>query len=143
MDLDDEELEATRKLNGADKTSNIEEDIKMMYHIIEFYKRLDTMHGNDKCKEIKAIENILAKQEADKKRIKELEEKLLDMIKGTETIKTETAKETAEYIKEEYIPVQKVKEILDRLHITDIEPWSFYKVSGDILFDLKELLEDK
>ena len=58
--------------------SNIEEDIKMMYHIIEFYKRLDTMHGNDKCKEIKAIENILAKQEADKKRIKKLEEELVN-----------------------------------------------------------------
>ena len=42
-----------------------------------------------------------------------------------------------------WILKQKVKEILDRLHITDIEPWSFYKVSGEILFDLKELLEDK
>lgn len=41
------------------------------------------------------------------------------------------------------IPKQKVKEIFDRLHISDIEPWSTYKVSGDILFDLKELLEDK
>ena len=37
----------------------------------------------------------------------------------------------------------KVKDIFNRLHIRDIEPWSFYKVSGDILFDLKELLEDK
>ena len=37
----------------------------------------------------------------------------------------------------------RIKEILNRLHINDIEPWSFYKVSGDILFDLRELLEDK
>ena len=41
------------------------------------------------------------------------------------------------------IPKQKVKEILDRLHISDIEPWSTYKVSGDILFDLQKLLEDE
>lgn len=55
----------------------------------------------------------------------------------------EHLKKYIKYLKENSIPVQKVKEILDRLHITDIEPWSFYKVSGDILFDLKELLEDK
>lgn len=46
-------------------------------------------------------------------------------------------------LKDNSIPKQKVKEIFDRLHISDIEPWSTYKVSGDILFDLKELLEDK
>lgn len=55
----------------------------------------------------------------------------------------EHLKKYIKYLKENSIPVQKVKEILDRLHITDIEPWSFYKVSGEILFDLKELLEDK
>ena len=30
MDLDNEELEATRKLHGLDKKSNIEEDIKTL-----------------------------------------------------------------------------------------------------------------
>ena len=30
MDLDDEELKATRKLNGADRESNIEEDINLV-----------------------------------------------------------------------------------------------------------------
>ena len=132
MDLDDKELEATRKLNGVAKESNIEEDIKMMYHIIEFYKRLDTMHGNDKCKEIKAIENILAKQEADKKRIKELEEE-----------NHLQRKQIMSAYDKGWILKQKVKDVLDRLHISDIEPWSIYKVSGDVLFDLKELLEDK
>lgn len=52
-------------------------------------------------------------------------------------------KKYIEYLKENSIPKQKVKEILDKLHISDIEPWSVYKVSGDILFNLKEMVEDK
>lgn len=55
----------------------------------------------------------------------------------------EHLKKYIEYLKENSIPKQKVEEIFDRLHISDIEPWSTYKVSGDILFDLKKLLEDK
>lgn len=41
---------------------------------------------------------------------------------------------------EESIPKENVKEILDRLHISDIEPWSTYSVPGEILFDLDELI---
>lgn len=52
-------------------------------------------------------------------------------------------KKYIEYLKENSIPKQKVKEVLDKLHISDIEPWSVYKVSGDILFNLKEMVEDK
>lgn len=52
-------------------------------------------------------------------------------------------KNKIKYMEKNYIPKQKVKDVLDRLHISDIEPWSIYKVSGDVLFDLKELLEDK
>ena len=47
-------------------------------------------------------------------------EKLLDMIEGTKTIKKETTKETTketvEYIKENYIPVQKVKDLKKALY---------------------------
>ena len=35
MDLDDEELKATRKLNGANKESNMEEDIKRCKKLAE------------------------------------------------------------------------------------------------------------
>lgn len=48
-----------------------------------------------------------------------------------------------EYQIKNSIPISKIKEILDRLHISDIEPWTTYKVSGQILFDLQELMEDK
>lgn len=123
--------------------SDIEEDIKMMYHIIEFYKRLDTMHGNDKCKEIKAVENILSEREADKKRIKELEEENTE-IKNTKM--NEYLHKNlwlAKHLNELYIPKQKVKEGLER-----IEDY-FYRLNGPdedmeyIRNIKKELLEDK
>ena len=61
----------------SNKTSDKEvaslEDIKVIQHIISFYKDLDVIHSNDKCKEIAALEHILAEQKQDKARIKELE----------------------------------------------------------------------
>ena len=123
---------------------DIEEDIKKLKelnNLLKFFKThgwIPNLSRNTNINEtIKAIERILAEREEDKKRIEELEAKLefkkwgdLDNL------------EFEEYMKE-FIPKQKVKEIINRLHINDIEPWSFYKVSGEILFDLKELLEDK
>lgn len=47
----------------SDKNVAKEEDIKIIHKIISFYKDLDTLHGNDKCKEIQALENILAERE--------------------------------------------------------------------------------
>ena len=41
---------------------------------------------------------------------------------------------------DEWVPKKNIKEILDRLHISDIEPWSTYSVPGEILFDLDELI---
>ena len=46
-------------------------------------------------------------------------------------------------LQEDYIAKDKIREILNRLKISDIEPWSTYKVKGEILFDIKELLEGK
>lgn len=95
MDLDDEELEATRKLNGVAK-SNIEEDIK----ILEKFNP-----GDEYTEKIKiAIENILAERKQDKARIKELEAKNRIYVLDANRVKLEL------YIKENYIPKQKVKE---------------------------------
>ena len=47
MDLDDEELKATRKLNGANKESNIEEDINW----IGIYNQLAIAHLIEKIKD--------------------------------------------------------------------------------------------
>lgn len=126
MDLDNEELEATRKLNGLAKDSNIEEDIKNVKKYIELVinknycdcNELNVISGRhcDGSKNVAySMQNILAEREADKNKIRKLQEKLLDMIEGTETMEKEKSKETAEYIKENYIPVQKVKDKIEEL----------------------------
>ena len=43
--------------------------------------------------------------------------------------------------KEEVISKKRLEKIIKKLHISDIEPWSEYKISGEILFELQELLE--
>lgn len=87
---------------------------------------------------INAIAHILAEREEDKKKIEELKENNIYLVKYRNVLEEEIFKNN-----KDYIPKQKVKEILDKLHISDIEPWSVYKVSGDILFNLKEMVEDK
>lgn len=123
---------------------DIEEDIKKLKelnNLLKFFKThgwIPNLSRNTNINEtIEAIEHILAEREEDKKRIKELEV-LEDDLKDKRIAYIDTLE-----FEKEFIPKQKVKEIIDRLNISDIEPWSTYKVSGDILFDLKKLLEDK
>lgn len=87
---------------------------------------------------LERYKEFLTKIEADKKRIEELKENNIYLVKYRNVLEEEIFKNN-----KDYIPKQKVKEILDKLHISDIEPWSVYKVSGDILFNLKEMVEDK
>lgn len=70
-------------------------------------------------------------------------EEHLEKFYNGELYTAKQLKQIAEDQKKYFINKQKLKEIFDRLNISDIEPWSTYKVSGDILFDLKKLLEDK
>lgn len=142
FDLDDEELEATRKLNGVAKDSNIEIIEDFINEIKDFELNKDVVEI------VNALEDILEEREADKKRIEELEEKLLDMIEGTETIKTETAKEKAEYIKENYIPKQKIIDKIEELkeHYNTDNNIRIYTLKGSYELQvavLQELLEDK
>lgn len=86
MDLGDEELKATRKLNGVAKESNIEEDIKILERFKNNEMQRDKLERDNRCGAWKigdiykhlelntAINHILAERESDKKRIKELEE---------------------------------------------------------------------
>lgn len=125
---------------------DIEEDIKILEKFKNNEMQRDKLERDSRCggwkigdiyKKLElniAIDHILAEREEDKKKIEELE----DRCKSHQKLLYEAAE-----VEKNSIPKQKVKEIFDRLHISDIEPWSTYKVSGDILFDLKELLEDK
>lgn len=132
---------------------DIEEDIKKLNKYIELVidkdycdcNELNVIIGKhcDGSKNVAyAIKNTLAEREEDKKRIKELEEHQQKFYNG-EIYTAKQLKQVEENQKKYFINKQKVKEIIDRLNISDIEPWSFYKVSGDILFDLKKLLEDQ
>ena len=93
------------------KTSDKEvanlEDIKVIQHIISFYKDLDVIHSNDKCKEIAALEHILAERKQDKARIKELEEELEKANRQLDL----------DYVEENFIPKQAVKEKIEEIII--------------------------
>nr|DAF49395.1 MAG TPA: hypothetical protein [Myoviridae sp. ct8mY9] len=128
---------------------NIEEDIKKvkeLNNLLKFFKThgwIPNLSRNTNINEtIEAIEHVLAERKEDKKTIKELEEHQQKFYNG-EIYTAKQLKQVEENQKKYFINKQKVKEIIDRLNISDIEPWSTYKVSGDILFDLKKLLEDK
>ena len=95
-DLDDEELEATRKLNGVAKKSNIEKDIKRCEELIK------KEHAN-----WIGISNQLAIAHV-VDRIKELEEEN-KRLKAKIDVTNWQEKTVYESLKERYIPKQKVK----------------------------------
>lgn len=81
-DLDDEELEATRRLNGVAKESEIEDDIKILE---DWLKELDDFFEKTRInntKERNALRNVLAEHNHNITRIKELEQKesILDKV---------------------------------------------------------------
>lgn len=148
MDLDDEELEATRKLNGVAK-SNIEEDIK----ILEKFNP-----GDEYTEKIKiAIENILAEREQDKARIKELEEALLKVknknvelfIHYKNSVPAQKVKDVLTEIQKEYNKVQeqfdciwnkKSKDDYDRYKLQELS--AMQQQLGFFIGKLEELLEE-
>lgn len=110
-DLDDEELEATRRLNGVDKKDSIEKDIKRCEELIKpehanwigISNQLAIAHVVDRTKEVENdlttayLKGYADAEEKHKKRIKELEE----------------ANKMQEYrINEMDIPKQKVKDLI-------------------------------
>lgn len=106
------------------KTSNNTERLKQLAKELRENNEIKRFYGNNFTEGSKyciisetelipiaeAIEEVLAEREQKDKRIQELEEKLLDMIQGTEIIN----KETPEYVKENYIPKQAVIDALNR-----------------------------
>lgn len=80
-----------------------------------------------------AIETILDFYNKEKEKNKELEEKCKEVVcvpEGTCFVA----------VPKNMISKDKLKFILSKLNISDIEPWSTYKIDGQILFDLQELL---
>ena len=164
MDLDDEELEATRRLNEVAKDSNIDEDkdVIILKNFIEIFNERKTKGDIATIdvlgEEIYSLENILAKREADKKRIKELKVENL-RLKGRIDVTNWQEKTVYESLKEKYIPIQKVKDKIEEYKDTAkrIAGTYQYADSGDDLLEkrnrvielknkaevLEDLLEDK
>lgn len=137
-DLDDEELEATRRLNGVAKKDDIEKDIqRQTKNTINYYKDLE------KIEEIPIdilramYKDVLAERKQDKQRIKELEEENKIYVQNGNNVKLEI------YIKNNYIPVQKVKDKIEELknakRETTRENWHYiYTIQLKILEELLE-----
>lgn len=166
MDLDDEELEATRKLNGVVKKSNIEEDIKILKEFVELDRKIrqnKTENDYEQFCERRcvAIEHILAERKQDKTRIKELEAKLefkkwgdLDNTQFEEYINQflpkQKVKDLSKEIQEEYNEVQeqfdyvwnkKSKDDYDRYKLQEFS--AMQQQLGFFIGKLEEILEDK
>ena len=102
--------------------SSIEEDIKILENL-KSYLNLLVYEGKDKiiyndllwdektvdC--INAIEHLINNYTRQKQKNEELKSKFLDTMKGANIIK----KETPEYIKENYIPKQKIKDKIQEI----------------------------
>ena len=146
MDLDDEELEATKKLNGVAKESNIFEELKKK---IREAKTEEEMVGALQetielaMKTVDRMTEHIAKQSI---RIKELEEENAE-IKNTKM--NEYLHHNlwlAKYLNELYMPVQKVKDKIEELkQKRKKEPQGTVRdfiLVEEIKF-LEELLEEK
>ena len=161
MDLDDEELEATRKLNGVVKKSNIEEDIKILKEFVELDRKIrqnKTENDYEQFCERRcvAIEHILAERKQDKARIKELEEenrmqrKQIMSAYNRGWIPKQKVKDVLTAIREEYNKVQeqfdciwnkKSKDDYDRYKLQEFS--AMQQQLGFFIGKLEEILEDK
>ena len=117
--------------------SDIEEDIekiKQLNNLLKFFRTHgwipDISRELNKNETIEAIDNILLEREQDKKRIKELEEENKLLL---------NSKVGIDLSYDDYIPRQKVEEILVKAEVMD------YYSLPDVIEDLEKVLgvEDK
>lgn len=144
MDLDDDELKATRKLNGVDKERDIEKDIKRCEELIKpehanwigISNQLAIAHVVDRIKELKKENTTLRKANNITKNLTK-EVKIEDI--------TQVMNKSYKEFMKNFIPVQKVKDKIEELEKakreTIRENWHYiYSIQLKIL---EELLEDK
>lgn len=97
--------------------NSIEEDIKILEKKIEDYKPYKNIEycshaGQILQEEYKALEHILSDYKRALKENEKLKNKLLDTLEGQKVIE----EETPQYIKENYISKEKVKEKIEELN---------------------------
>lgn len=147
MDLDDEELEATRRINGRAAEKDVAEykikvTKKQSIELLE--KALDRfeIRGEHLYFLKIAIKNILTEREQDKTRIKEL-------VKRDKTLCNFVSAIFNGDVTKEFLPKQKIKDEIDSLRnmlkATTEEKLQEYTVEEIIIKinTLEDLLEDK
>ena len=129
--------------------------IEIVESFIKYYKKNEQIGNRANLdvlrEECQAIEFILNKYDVTQKELNNLKEieKSHQEENGKLRVELEQEKEKnkeyekqldLDYVDKNYISKDKLKFILSKLNISDIEPWSTYKIDGQILFDLQELL---
>lgn len=157
-DLDDDEVKATRELNGVDiKEYKINVTKKQSLNILKNVLNKFEIRGEELYLLKEAIRNILVEREQDKARMKELREYIniapnLDEMTATKYSsiqqeayirgRAEEQQRAEQIIYENYIPKQKVKDRIEELKKIRIGlPVQHMKVAQIKI--LEELLEDK
>lgn len=109
-------------------------NVKIVLNLIENQqKELNNLKEIEKSHK-KENGKLRVELEQEKEKNKELYEQNQIYLSNGSNVKLEL------HIKNNYISKDKLKFILSKLNISDIEPWSIYKIDGQILFDLEELL---
>lgn len=137
------------------KVNSIEEDIKNAEHFINSiktdkeYKEENGWHGyyNKEIVELaRMLEHILSDYKRVLKENEILKDKLLDTLEGQKVIK----EETPQYIKENYIPAEKVKDKIEELNnvsnaeeLEDTMDGKNYTITELVQYVLQELLESE
>lgn len=95
FDLDDEELKATRRMNGSDKyVGSMEEDIKILE---ELRKELELYADGNKIRQGLALEHLLKAYKESKEELEtEQNERLLCHIREKQMIPVQKVEETIE-----------------------------------------------
>lgn len=134
--------------------NSIEEDIKNAEHFIKSiktdkeYKEENGWHGyyNKEIVELaRILEHILSDYKRVLKENEKLKNKLLDTLEGQKVIK----EETPQYIKENFIPIEKVKDKIEEINKKILnapkydEKISVYRYQKQILQELIEESEEK
>ena len=126
------------------KVNSIERDIHLLESYAGMTHKMNDNQGRPKLDQ--AIEHILSDYKRVLKENEILKDKLLDTLEGQKVIK----EETPQYIKENYIPIQKIKDKVEELNdvsnakeLEDTMDGKNYTITELVQYVLQELLESE
>ena len=116
---------------------------KMLDKFITEHKFYNIKHSDNLEDNIEIVLNLIEKLQKENEKLKN---KLLDTLEGQKVIK----EETPQYIKENYIPIQKIKDKIEELNnisnaekLEDIMIGGNYTITELVQYVLQELIEER